>query len=223
MKTRWLSAALALCMLLALVPATALAAETENRPAELAAEHPFTDVPADHWANDAVAYVYENGLMSGVDETTFSPNGTTTRAMIVTVLYRMAGEPAVSGGGKFTDVDPNAWYGPAVAWAAANDIVTGVSATSFAPNNPITREQMATMLGNYLSYLGHNTQDSPRTPFTDEGQVSAWALDGVRCCAELGLLGGVSADRFSPRSVATRAQAAQLLQRLYAFVYPGEV
>lgn len=222
MKTRWLSAALALCMLLALVPATALAAETENGPAELAAEHPFTDVPADHWANDAVAYVYENGLMSGVDETTFSPNGTTTRAMIVTVLYRMAGEPAVSGGGKFTDVDPNAWYGPAVAWAAANDIVTGVSATSFAPNNPITREQMATILYRYADNQHYDTSAwASLSVYTDAGQISSYADDAMRWACGAGLLTGTSATTLSPKGTANRAQIAVILSRFCQTMTPG--
>ena len=129
MRKRMVSAALALCLALTLFSGTALAA----------GEHPFTDVPQGHWAGDAVQYVYENNLMGGTDSTTFSPNNTTTRGMIVTVLYRLTGEPASGTASQFTDVAAGAWYAKAVAWAASRDIVNGTSATTFSPNSPITR------------------------------------------------------------------------------------
>ena len=111
MRKRMVSAALALCLALTLFSGTALAA----------GEHPFTDVPQGHWAGDAVQYVYENNLMGGTDSTTFSPNNTTTRGMIVTVLYRLTGEPASGTASQFTDVAAGAWYAKAVAWAASRD------------------------------------------------------------------------------------------------------
>ena len=136
MRKRMVSAALALCLALTLFSGTALAA----------GQHPFTDVPQGHWAGDAVQYVYENNLMGGTDSTTFSPNNTTTRGMIVTVLYRLTGEPASGTASQFTDVAAGAWYAKAVAWAASRDIVNGTSATTFSPNSPITREQLAVIL-----------------------------------------------------------------------------
>ena len=222
MKTRWLSAALALCMLLTLVPVTALAAEAVPTAEEAAAAHPFTDVPADHWANDSVAYVYENGLMSGVDEATFNPNGTTTRAMIVTVLYRLAGEPAEGSSGKFTDVDSSAWYGPAVAWAAANDVVNGVTATTFAPNSPITREQMATILYRYADSQHYDMSPwASLSVYADVGQISSYAEDAMRWACGGGLLTGTSATTLSPKGTATRAQVAVILARFCQTMHPG--
>ena len=144
MRKRMVSAALALCLALTLFSGTALAA----------GEHPFTDVPQGHWAGDAVQYVYENNLMGGTDSTTFSPNATTTRGMIVTVLYRLTGEPASGTASQFTDVAAGAWYAKAVAWAASRDIVNGTSATTFSPNSPITREQLAVIFYRYAQDQG---------------------------------------------------------------------
>ena len=133
MRKRMVSAALALCLALTLFSGTALAA----------GEHPFTDVPQGHWAGDAVQYVYENNLMGGTDSTTFSPNNTTTRGMIVTVLYRLTGEPASGTASQFTDVAAGAWYAKAVAWAASRDIVND---TTLSPRGSATRAQVAVIL-----------------------------------------------------------------------------
>ncbi|WP_419057029.1 S-layer homology domain-containing protein, partial [Evtepia gabavorous] len=129
---------------------TVQATFTQNQSGTL----PFTDVKTGDWFYEAVQYVYDKGMMTGVSADRFAPASTTTRGMIVTILYRLENEPAVSGGSAFTDVESGAWYADAVAWAAANDIVNGTSATTFAPNSPITREQMATMLYRFAQYKG---------------------------------------------------------------------
>ena len=136
MKKRLLSLALALCLALSLLPGTALAA----------GENPFTDVPASHWAHDDITYVYENDLMNGTDGSLFSPESTTTRAQVVTVLYRLAGQPAADWENPFWDVPASAWFHDAVTWAWENDITGGVSSTHFGAGNAVTREQLATFL-----------------------------------------------------------------------------
>ena len=140
MKRRVISAALALCMMLTLLSGTALAA----------GQHPFTDVPQSHWANEAVGYVYENDLMNGVSATMFQPGGSLTRAMFVTILGRMAGAEEESGESGFADVPAGRWYSAYVAWAAGEGIVDGTGNGCFSPNSPVTREQMATMIARYV-------------------------------------------------------------------------
>ena len=205
MRKRMVSAALALCLALTLFSGTALAA----------GEHPFTDVPQGHWAGDAVQYVYENNLMGGTDSTTFSPNNTTTRGMIVTVLYRLTGEPASGTASQFTDVAAGAWYAKAVAWAASRDIVNGTSATTFSPNSPITREQLAAILYRFAQHMGYDTEgQADLSGFTDLAQVSTYAREAMAWCVDAGLLSGTSPTTLSPRGQATRAQTAAVLMRL---------
>ena len=135
---------------------------------------PFTDVKSGgDWFYEAVQYVYDKGMMTGVSADRFAPASTTTRGMIVTILYRLENEPAVSGGSAFTDVENGAWYADAVAWAAANDIVNGTSATTFAPNSPITREQMAAILYRYAAYKGYDvSQKADLSGYTDAASIS---------------------------------------------------
>ena len=205
MRKRMVSAALALCLALTLFSGTALAA----------GQHPFTDVPQGHWAGDAVQYVYENNLMGGTDSTTFSPNATTTRGMIVTVLYRLTGEPASGTASQFTDVAAGAWYAKAVAWAASRDIVNGTSATTFSPNSPITREQLAAILYRFAQHMGYDTEgQADLSGFTDLAQVSTYAREAMAWCVDAGLLSGTSSTTLSPRGQATRAQTAAVLMRL---------
>ena len=149
MKKRLISLALTLCLAFTLLPG-ALAA----------GGHPFTDVPASHWASDAVTYVYENDLMDGVDSTTFSPDGTTTRAMVVTVLYRLAGQPAADWANPFVDVPAGVWFHDAVTWAWENDVVNGTSSSVFSPNQAITREQLAVILYRYAGSQGYDVTTS---------------------------------------------------------------
>ncbi len=174
---------------------------------------PFTDVSTGDWFYEAVRYVYENGLMNGTTEMTFAPNATTTRGMIVTILYRLEGEPAVSDG-SFTDVASGAYYADAIAWAAANGIVTGYGDGRFGPNDTITREQMATILYRYAAYKGYSvTSSGSLSGYGDAAQVSAYAEEAMAWANGANLVTGTTATTLSPRGSATRAQVATILMR----------
>ena len=171
----------------------------------------FTDVPANHWAQAAIQYVYDNGLMTGVSDTAFAPEATTTRAMIVSMLARMENVTSAADAG-FADVDASDWYATAVNWAAANGIVNGISDDTFAPNDPITREQFAAMLMNYAQWKGQDT--SARADLSDyTDQPSTWATEAVQWAVAEGLLNGVTDDQLQPQGQATRAQVAAIMQR----------
>ena len=173
----------------------------------------FADLTSGSWYYDGVRYALENGLMTGTSARTFAPDRPVTRAMLVTILWRLAGEPygRVS---PFEDVLPGSWYAQAVSWAYDKGIVTGVTATSFQPNAPVTREQLCAILCRYAALTGKNTAASaPLDAFTDCAQVSAYAEASVRWALQAGLLTGVGSSRLAPRSGATRAQLAVLLQR----------
>lgn len=172
----------------------------------------FADVAADAWYADAVQYVFENGMMSGTSETTFSPDLTTTRGMIVTILYRLENEPAVTGTTAFTDVVADQYYANAVAWAAQNGIVAGSDATTFAPNNAITREQMAAILYRYAQFKGYDVSaKADLSTYIDAADVSAYATDAMAWASQTGLITGTSATTLSPAGQATRAQVATIL------------
>ena len=174
----------------------------------------FVDVPADAWYAEAVQYVYENGMMSGTSETTFSPDLTTTRGMIVTILYRLENEPTVTGTTAFTDVAADQYYANAVAWAAQNGIVSGIDATTFAPNNAITREQMAAILYRYAQFKGYDVSaKADLSVYTDAAQVSTYATDAMAWANGAELITGTSATTLSPAGNATRAQVATILMR----------
>ena len=173
----------------------------------------FHDVPDSSWYADAVQYVYENGMMNGTSETMFSPDETTTRAMIVTILHRLENEPATSSS-DFTDVAAGSYYADAVAWAAANGIVNGVNETSFAPDNPITREQLAAILYRYAQFKGYDvTADGSLDAYTDAAQISNYAAAAMKWANAEGLLTGVTATTLNPQGSATRAQVATILMR----------
>lgn len=175
---------------------------------------PFTDVASGDWYAQAVAYVYRQGLMSGTAQDRFSPDLTTSRAMIVTILHRLAGSPAVTGGAAFTDVASGDWYAGGVAWASANGIVTGYGDGRFGPNDPITREQLAAILHRYAGFVGRSTAGrADLSGYTDAGQVSAYAADAMGWAVDRGLITGVSAHTLVPGGSATRAQAATILMR----------
>ena len=175
---------------------------------------PFTDVASDAWYAQAVAYVYRQGLMSGTAQDRFSPDLTTNRAMLVTILYRLAGSPAVDSGSAFTDVSGGDWFASGVAWASANGIVTGYGDGRFGPNDPITREQMAAILYRYAGFAGQSTAGrADLSGYTDAGQVSPYAAEAMGWAVDRGLITGVSADTLSPGGSATRAQVATILMR----------
>ena len=176
---------------------------------------PFADVAADAWYYDAVGYVYESGLMTGVNADQFAPEVTTTRGMIVTILYRMENSPAVTGGSGFPDVAAGEWYADAVKWASANGIVTGYSDGRFGPTDVITREQMAAILYRYAHYLGRDVSgQADLTGYSDAAQVSSYASTAMGWAVDAGLITGTGAGTLAPVGSATRAQAAVILMRL---------
>lgn len=174
---------------------------------------PFTDVHETDWFYNDVLFVYEEGLFAGTSDTTFSPNAAMTRAMLVTVLYRLEGEPAVSGRSGFSDVTFNSYYEDAVTWAADNGIVNGTSITTFSPNANVTREQMAAILYRYAQYKKYNTAaSSSLNGFTDQASVSSYATASLEWAVAEKLVNG-SAGKLMPTGNATRAQVAAILHR----------
>lgn len=205
MKKRLLAWVLSFALALSLLPVGVLAAEP----------HPFQDVPSDHWANEAVQYAYDEGLMDGVGPTTFAPGGTLTRAMFVTILGRQDGVAEDSQGeNPFTDVADGQWYTPYVTWAAQEDIVGGYGDNRFGPTDPITREQMAAILYRYAQYKGYDTSETGSLDtFPDAGEVSEYALEPMAWTVGTGLIAGMEDNTLRPQGTATRAQAATLLMR----------
>ena len=173
---------------------------------------PFTDVAAGQWYAEAVQYVYEKGLMTGTSATAFAPDATTTRGMIVTMLYRLEGEPAAAASG-FADVEAGQWYANAVNWAAANQIVNGYGET-FGPNDIITREQMAAILYRYAQYKGYDVSASGQmSAYTDAANVSDYASSAMQWAVGEGLLNGVTETTLAPDGSAIRAQVAAIFMR----------
>ena len=177
---------------------------------------PFTDVKSGNWFYDAVKYAYAQGLMTGTSATTFAPNGTMNRAMIVTVLYRLEKSPAVTGASKFTDVPAGQWYSDAVAWAAANKIVNGYDETTFGPMNAVTREQMAAILFRYEQYKGleNVTLEENLNRFPDQNKISAYAIPALQWAVGQKIINGNADGTLDPTGTATRAQVAQIFTNL---------
>ena len=179
----------------------------------------FTDITG-HWAADNILFAASRGLLSGTSDTTFSPDTGMTRGMFVTALGRLAGiNPDSYQTGKFTDVKADAYYAPYVNWAAQTGIVEGVTATTFAPDTNINREQMAVIMKNYAAKLGY---DLPQTlkavTFADNTQISSWAKDAVKSMQQAGILAGKVNNRFDPKGTATRAEVATVLRRFVEIV-----
>ena len=171
----------------------------------------FVDVAPNAWYKDAVQYAYDHGLMTGVSDTEFAPEATTTRAMIVSILARLEGVTTAQAAG-FADVDDNDWYATAVNWAANVGVVNGYEDNTFRPNQPITREQLAAILMNYAAYKGEDVSNrADLTGYTD--QPSTWAEETMQWAVAEGLISGVTADTLQPQGAATRAQVAAILQR----------
>ena len=174
---------------------------------------PFTDVHETDWFYNDVLFVYEEGLFAGTSDTTFSPNAAMTRAMLVTVLYRLEGEPAVSGRSGFSDVTFNSYYEDAVTWAANNGIVNGTSTSTFSPNANVTREQMAAILYRYTQYKQYNTAaNSSLNSFSDHASVSGYAVMPLQWAVAEKLVNG-SNGKLMPTGNASRAQVAAILHR----------
>lgn len=207
-KQRILSALLALCIVFSLVP-TALAEKADD----------FTDVSRSDWYYQFVDYVTSKGYFNGTSETTFAPAENMTRAMFVTVLFRFDGAKGDRSQSAFTDVAPGEWYTDAINWAAANRIVDGVGNGKFAPNDPITRAQMCTMIERYLAlYKKAWKVTLPETGsvsvMVDENAIPAYALAAVKQCQRHGLVNGFEDGTFRPNELSTRAQVAAVIYRM---------
>ena len=179
----------------------------------------FTDITG-HWAADNILFAASRGLLSGTSDTTFSPDTGVTRGMFMTALGRLAGiNPDSYQTGKFTDVKADAYYAPYVNWAAQTGIVEGVTATTFAPDTNINREQMAVIMKNYAAKLGY---DLPQTlkavTFADNTQISSWAKNAVKSMQQAGILTGKNENKFDPKGTATRAEVATVLRRFVEIV-----
>ena len=175
----------------------------------------FSDVPADAWYAEAVQYVYENGLMTGTSNTTFSPDLTTSRSMIATILWRMAGSPVVNYAMDFADVPADQWYAEAVRWASSEGIVGGYGNGSFGTGDPITREQFAVMLYRFAQKQGYDVSVGENTnilSYTDVSSVSEYAIPAMQWAVGSGVITGMG-DTLAPQGETTRAQAAMMLMR----------
>ena len=177
-------------------------------------ENPFLDVKDSDWFSADVQYANEQELMSGTSDTTFSPNDTTTRAMLVTILWRLEGRPEASKGNNFTDVKNDQYYYDAVSWASDNLIVSGYSDVQFAPNDSMTREQLATVLYRYANYKEYDTSDkADLSTYKDVQHISGYAVDAFKWANANGIITGTSSDMLEPQGAANRAQIASILRR----------
>ena len=178
----------------------------------------FSDVLTSHWFYNEVSYAASHELFLGVSETEFAPNMPMTRAMLVTVLWRLESNPA-SAAAAFRDVADGQWYTEAIAWANANGIVNGIGDNEFGPNGDVTREQLATMLYRYAKYLGMDTSATgDLSIFTDGGKTSDWAADAMKWAVGSGIIAGTSSTTIDPQGTATRAQVATMLTRMIAIM-----
>lgn len=174
---------------------------------------PFVDVAPSDWFYNDVAYVYENGLMNGTSGNRFDPNGSLTRAMVVTILWRMEGSPMDAQDNTFADVEAYSWYENAVDWASAFGIVQGYNETTFGPNDPVTREQLATILWRYAKYKGYDVSvKTSIADFNDASSVSEYAVPAMQWAYATGLINGANGN-LMPRAGATRAQVAAIIHR----------
>ncbi len=179
---------------------------------------PFADVASYDWYYTSVNSAYSKGIMKGITATTFEPNSAMSRAMLVTMLYRHAGSPAVTGNvsGMFTDCADGQWYSTAVLWAAQNKIVDGITSKTFEPNISLTRQQMATMLYRYAVYKGAATQTDLSLKYSDASAIADWAKAAVAYCTATGLMTGETETTFVPEDTASRAMAATVMNRIAA-------
>ena len=176
---------------------------------------PFRDVRPDGWSYPGILYAYTHGLMNGVGDGLFAPDEPSTRAMLVTILWRLQGSPEAEGEMGFGDVAEGDWYTEAVRWAVANRIAEGYSQEAFGPSDALTREQLALILFRFASRSGQDTAHDARalTGFADAGEVSAWAADAMCWAFERGLITGIGENCLSPKTPAARAQLATILMR----------
>lgn len=178
------------------------------------AEARFTDVDRTLWYREGIDFVLAKGLFAGTSKTTFEPNAHMTRAMLVTVLWRLENEPDAASAGRFKDVADGAWYAEAVAWAAENNLVSGYNENAFGPLDPVTREQIAAVMNRYSRYKGYDlSAKADLSAFKDAGNTSGWARSAMEWAVAEGLIKGVSGAGLDPSGFATRAQVATILMR----------
>ena len=205
---RVFSAALA-CVLLvsATVSLNASAASASN----------MTDIPSGSWYESAVQYCLNNNYMSGESDTKFNPNGTVSRAQMVQVLYNLEGQPGyTSGHTPFEDITPGSWYYNAVRWSEENGIASGTSATTFKPNTPVTREQVATFFANYAKFKNnYSGAQSDLSKYSDQNKISAWAKENISWAVNYGLMSGTSETTLDPQGTCIRAQLAQFIKNYF--------
>lgn len=173
----------------------------------------FSDVPGNAWYAAAVSETVDAGLLSGVGGGAFDPDGTVTRAMTVTALWRLAGQPAAAAGNHFSDVAEGTWYTAAVDWAAECGVASGDGKGNFSPEMPVTREQLAVLLYQYARHQGLDTAQGKLDAYTDGKTVSKWAVDGMEHAVGAGIISG-SGGKLRPGDRADRAELAVMLERL---------
>lgn len=211
-KKQLLSLLLVCSVFFGMFQGTALASETDS---------PFKDVKTSDWFYDAVQYVYEHELMSGTGDDNFSPNEVTTRGMMVTILYKMDGKPE-TGISSFTDVPANAWYAAPVAWASENGIVSGYGNGEFGPNDPISREQMVTILYQYAQYKQYDlTLQGSVSAFSDGDQASRYAITPLRWAIGKGVISGIGNNLLDPTGNTERSHVATVMKSFCEKVING--
>ena len=203
---RVFSAALA-CVLLVSATLSASAANVSD----------MTDIPSGSWYESAVQYCLNNNYMNGESETKFNPNGTVSRAQMVQVLYNLEGQPGyTSGHTPFEDITPGSWYYNAVRWSEENGIASGTSATTFKPNAPVTREQVATFFANYAKFKNnYSGAQSDLSKYSDRNKISAWAKENISWAVNYGLMSGTSETTLDPQGTCIRAQLAQFIKNYF--------
>lgn len=174
----------------------------------------FIDVPDGRWFSEAIRYVSDNGIMNGIGNDMFAPNATTTRAMVVQILYNMSGRPEVWRRNPFRDVGSTAWYRDAVVWAYQEGITSGITATSFAPEKPVSRQELACFLMRYSNYVGNDTRGrNSLTGYSDYGSISGFALEAMQWANNAGIVNGKGNGLLDPLGDATRAEVATMIYR----------
>ncbi len=194
-------------------PTAEPSAEPTSTPDSTGWVNPFNDVSSSDWYYDAVRYVNQNNLMNGTSANAFSPDLDITRGMFITVIYRLEGEPETAAAYTFTDVDANEYYASAVAWGSTNGVILGYSDEEYAPDQVISREQMAAIMYRYAGLKGIDTTAADAS-YTDAGQITEYAVPGVNYCTAAGLMTGMGDGTFAPLDNTTRAEVATVIMRL---------
>lgn len=211
MRKRMISLILVVATLLGMVPTTVFATNGTEKPS-----NPFRDVKKGSWYYEDVVYAWEKGIFSGLSDTAFGPEDPLTRGMFVTVLGRIAGvDQAGYTRAVFDDVDPLAWYGPYVAWAAESGITAGTGDGLFSPDIQVTREQIATFLYRFLQFIGCETATETELPYADQESIASYAREAVGVCLAMELMKGDDQNNFRPKDSATRAEAAAICARVH--------